>query len=122
VQSFAGKHLDMESDNYNRLTVAEILGVVVGIAGAADVGARVSKQLRKIVHRWRNAPSEIYAISNELSDLNVVLRSTGDALESIKTVPASTELKAALKDHPKSPPFAAIYRRRCRSASVKWGT
>lgn len=54
--------------------MAEVIGIVAGVAGLADVGARLSHRLREVVRSWMDGPSKIFALNNEVSDLTTVLR------------------------------------------------
>jgi hypothetical protein len=52
-----------------------------------------------ITHTWKTAPLEILALSNEVTDLNIVLHYTKYACESAKTVCANADLTEALEVH-----------------------
>ncbi|KAK0666625.1 hypothetical protein QBC41DRAFT_280530 [Cercophora samala] len=64
--------------------MAEVFGIVAGVVGLADVGTRLSLRLRETVRTWSNAPLEVLALNNEISDLTAVLRFTEDACRGAK--------------------------------------
>lgn len=72
--------------------MAEVFGVVAAVVGVVDVGSRVSARLRDITHTWKHAPAEILALSNEVTDITVVLHHTKDACNSTKAVSADSAL------------------------------
>ncbi|KAK3370534.1 hypothetical protein B0H63DRAFT_317930 [Podospora didyma] len=78
--------------------MAELIGIVAGVAGIADVGMRVSRRVQSVAHEWKNAPDQILALGREVSDLAAIMRSVQDACRSVETAPsASTELVANLR-------------------------
>lgn len=71
-------------------SMAEILGIVAGVAGIADVGVRVSRRLQTVAKGWKNAPDEIPALSREVSDLTAVMHSIEDACRSVQIAPSAS--------------------------------
>jgi len=53
--------------------MVEPLSIAASALGALDVGARVSTGILDIIRKWKNAPHEIVALHNEITDLRVVL-------------------------------------------------
>ncbi|KAK4225650.1 hypothetical protein QBC38DRAFT_482406 [Podospora fimiseda] len=82
--------------------MAEILGILAGVAGLADVGMKVSLRLRDIAQTWNNAPDEILALNNEVSDLIAILRFTEDACRMAKNIPADCTFTGAVEEHVKT--------------------
>ncbi|KAK0616432.1 hypothetical protein B0T14DRAFT_246703 [Immersiella caudata] len=64
--------------------MAEILGIVAGVVGIADVGLRLSQRVHRVVQDWQNAPDDILALGREVSDITVAMRSIQDACQSVK--------------------------------------
>lgn len=70
--------------------MAEIFGIIAGVAGIADVGIKVSRRLHKVASEWKNAPDEILALGREVSDLTVVMHNIQDACRSIQAAPSAS--------------------------------
>jgi len=49
------------------------LSIVISTLTVLEIGTKVSKGLGQVIHTWKGAPPAIYALYNEISDLNVVL-------------------------------------------------
>ncbi|KAK1749751.1 hypothetical protein QBC47DRAFT_395262 [Echria macrotheca] len=79
--------------------MAEILGIIAAVAGLADVGVRLSFRLRNVVRTWVDAPDEILALNNEISDLATVLKFTEDTCQSTKSVYASEPFTRILEEY-----------------------
>lgn len=79
--------------------MAEVFGIIAGVAGLADVGLRLTSRLREIRNNWKHAPVEIYALHNEVSELTAVLNFTRDACEHANTTNSIKGLGGALKRH-----------------------
>jgi hypothetical protein len=79
--------------------MAEIFGVLAAVVGVLDVVTRVSMRLIAIKNTWKKAPLEILALSNEVTDLNIVLHYTRDACKRVKTGCANAEFTEALDEH-----------------------
>ncbi|KAK3321994.1 ankyrin repeat-containing domain protein [Apodospora peruviana] len=53
--------------------MADPLSIIAGVLGTLDASIRLAERLGNLVQGWKNAPTEIYALYNEISDLSVVL-------------------------------------------------
>ncbi|MCJ1314219.1 hypothetical protein MMC25_007899 [Agyrium rufum] len=49
------------------------LSLLVNVANLLDMGIRCRKSISDLVRQYRDAPNELIALSNEVSDLNIVL-------------------------------------------------
>jgi hypothetical protein len=75
--------------------------IFVSVATLLEVGMRVSIELGGVVRTWRNAPPAIFALYNEISDLNVVLdhtRSAGQVVDA-KGAKYDTHFLETLEGH-----------------------
>ena len=79
--------------------MAEVFGVLAGVISVIDVGARVSGELVSLCTAWRNAPLDILLLSNEVTDLNVILQLTSDACEETKSSLTKPAFSDALENH-----------------------
>jgi predicted nuclease with TOPRIM domain len=53
--------------------MAEVFGILAGVAGVLKFGSTISTRLRNMIATWRHAPTEILALHNEVEDLRLVL-------------------------------------------------
>lgn len=53
--------------------MADPLSITAAVLGTLDASIRISGKLGDLVQVWKDAPAEIYALYNEISDLSVVL-------------------------------------------------
>lgn len=83
-------------------SMAEAFGIVAAVIGVVDVGTRVAVQLLAIRHAWKKAPLEILALSNEVSDLNIVMHYTKGACESAKPASTNPDFIKVLDEHIRS--------------------
>lgn len=77
------------------------LSIIISTLTVLEIGTKVSKGLGHVIHTWKGAPPAIFALYNELSDLNVVLDRTYEAQQSIdvKGVKYNASFVDALDDH-----------------------
>jgi hypothetical protein len=64
-----------------------------------DIGTRLSVQTGSIIQAWMNAPDEILAVNNEVSDLNLIFDELKNVcqIEGAKSVEKDGRLVLALK-------------------------
>jgi hypothetical protein len=79
--------------------MSEILGLVAAISGVVDVGTSVGTCLRSISLKWKKAPVEIIGLSNEISDLKVLLEYTKDACKRFAAVCDDKDFVDVLNRH-----------------------
>jgi hypothetical protein len=55
------------------LRMAEIIGVIAGVAGLARTSSVAASRLSDIFTAWKRAPDELMALSNEVEDMRLLL-------------------------------------------------
>lgn len=61
------------------------------VIGIVTAGVAIGKRINTIVKAWKNAPQEILALANEVSDLNLVLRTAEEALTERDACPSEAD-------------------------------
>ena len=64
--------------------MADPLSVIAGVVGLLEVGARCGKHLCCLIQDFRHAPDELFALSNEVNDLSVVLMEVESVCQSMQ--------------------------------------
>ncbi|KAF3938176.1 hypothetical protein ABW19_dt0201495 [Dactylella cylindrospora] len=67
----------------------EVVGLVASIITLAEAAGNIGKAISRL-RAFGDVPQQVYALKNEVSDLEVVLRQVGKALES-HTLPANSD-------------------------------
>jgi hypothetical protein len=62
--------------------MADPVSLLACVLGTLEIGTRLTTALNGVLRTWKTAPAEILAIHNEISDLNIVLNYTRNALPS----------------------------------------
>jgi hypothetical protein len=77
------------------------LSITISILTVLEIGTKASKGLHAVISTWKGAPPAIYALYNEVSDLNLVLDhidAAGHALAA-KGTKYDAHFADALDDH-----------------------
>lgn len=83
--------------------MADPLSVVASVIALATAAAQISKAISRLRH-FGEVPGRVYALKNEISDLEGVLRQVGEALEQKSLTPDNEQgsleqILARTKDH-----------------------
>ncbi len=70
------------------------LSIIASVASILELGLKVSKGVDGIVRTWKTASPVIFAINNEVSDLNVVLDHMSHAWHGIQKNPGVNKYDA----------------------------
>ena len=76
------------------------LSLVASLVSLLDIGVRCGTAIGSLIREYRNAPDELIAASNEVSDFNVVLAEVEAACTSLNSSPTGpqTQTISALAD------------------------
>jgi hypothetical protein len=67
------------------------LSIIVSVATLLDVGMRVSREMNSVIKTWKTATPTIFALHNEISDLNVVLDHMSHTWQTIRANTSGTK-------------------------------
>jgi hypothetical protein len=67
------------------------LSITASIVSLLSFSGSCAKDLRKLIHTVRNAPTEILALTNELADLNVLLADLNNTSHAIERAPVRSQ-------------------------------
>ncbi|KAF7540707.1 hypothetical protein G7054_g1128 [Neopestalotiopsis clavispora] len=81
--------------------MAETFAVLVSVIGLLDVAGRTSAGLIDAIHAWRKCPSLLLALSNEVTDLKVILNHLAKIYQdpSVRPKVSNEELSTAIQGH-----------------------
>lgn len=65
--------------------MAEAFGTFSAVISVLDIGVRTSTKLSQLINEWKFAPNLLLALSNEVSDLDVVLDRIKESQNTIQT-------------------------------------
>jgi hypothetical protein len=67
------------------------LSITASLVSLLSFSGSCAKDLRKLIHTVRNAPTEILALTNELADLNVLLADLNNTSQAIERAPVQSQ-------------------------------
>jgi hypothetical protein len=67
------------------------LSITASAVSLLSFSGSCAKDLRKLIHSVRNAPTEILALTNELADLNVLLADLNNTSQAIERAPVRSQ-------------------------------
>ncbi len=73
-------------DGFPKFIMADPLSIAASVLALATAAAQISKAISRLRH-FGEVPGRVYALKNEVSDLEVVLRQVGNALEQNSLAP-----------------------------------
>lgn len=84
--------------------MAETFAVLASVVGLLDVAGRTSAGLIDAIHTWRKCPSLLLALSNEVTDLKVILNHLAKVYQdpSARLQVSNEELSTAIQGHIKT--------------------
>lgn len=66
--------------------MADPFSILAGAAGLADVAIKTSLKLCSLVSEFKNAPALILALSNEITELSIVLERVGESRKAVESL------------------------------------